>query len=356
MPPRKRNRENIGLPTRWTFQHGAYYYFVPPGQENHWGSKKLFRLGKTLSEAHACFAQRIGSFENIQTMAQLLDRYQFDIVTKKKAATQKSNLISIKRLRAVFADNSIKLIKAHHIIQYRDAVTSSNGSTAANRDLEVLSHAFSKAIEWGHLENADHPMRGLRLKNKKQPRTRYVTDDELAIALTVASDFLLHYIHLKGLTGLRKGDLLSIRLADITDAGIEVTPRKTEHSTGRRKIIPMTPAISSAIDAITALHGRVTTLHLFCTRRGKPYIDDDGTTSGFDSIWQRYMVKVMALGVERFTEHDLRAKVASDADADHAQELMDHANPEITDKVYRRKAKVVQPAKGFRPLNHTAGN
>lgn len=356
MSPRKRNRENIGLPTRWKFQHGAYYYRVPPGQENQWDGKKMFRLGKSMADAHACYALRIGSLENISTIAQLLDRYQIETVPQKKAATQKSNLISIRRLRAVFADNPIGLIKAQHVIQYRDAVSAAHGKIAANRDLEVLSHAFSKAIEWGILDNAEHPMRGLRLKNKKQPRTRYVTDDELAQALTVASDFLLNYIHLKGLTGLRKGDLLSIKLADITADGIAITPRKTESTTGRKKIIPVTPAIDAAIKAILSARGKVAGMYLFATRKGKPYISDDGITSGFDSIWQRFMAKVVQLGIERFTEHDLRAKVASDADSAHAQELMDHSTSEITERVYRRKAKVVQPAKGFRRANDTSAD
>lgn len=355
MPPRKRNRENIGLPTRWKFQHGAYYYRVPPGQEHQWDGKKMFRLGKSMSDAHACYALRIGSLENISTITQLLDRYQIETVPQKKPATQKSNLISIRRLRAVFADNPIRLIKAQHVIQYRDAVSATHGKIAANRDLEVLSHAFSKAIEWGILDNAEHPMRGLRLKNKKQPRTRYVTDDELAQALTVASDFLLNYIHLKGLTGLRKGDLLSIKLSDITENGIAITPRKTESTTGRKKLIPLTPAIEDAIASIMQQRKKISGMYLFCTRQGGAYIDASGSTSGFDSVWQRYMKKVVTLGIERFTEHDLRAKVASDATPEHAQQLMDHSNSEMTEKVYRRKAKIVQPAMGFSRLNDTAG-
>jgi len=355
MPPRKRNAENIGLPKRWKFQHGAYYYRVPAGLEAQWDGKKMFRLGKSMSEAHLCYATRIGITENINTMAQLLDRYQAQVLPTKKPATQKSNLISIRRLRAVFGDNGTSLIRAHHIIQYREAVSAANGSMAANRDLEVLSHAFSKAIEWGAMENSDHPMRGLRLKNKKQARTRYVTDEELARALTVASDFLLNYIHMKGLTGLRKGDLLSIKLSDITENGIAITPRKTESTTGRKKLIPLTPAIEDAIASIMQQRKKISGMYLFCTRQGGAYIDASGSTSGFDSVWQRYMKKVVALGIDRFTEHDLRAKVASDATPEHAQQLMDHSNSEMTEKVYRRKAKIVQPAMGFSRLNDTAG-
>ena len=53
--PRNRLPENEGLPTRWKFQHGAYYYRVPPGDEKQWGGTKMYRLGKTLEEAQETF-------------------------------------------------------------------------------------------------------------------------------------------------------------------------------------------------------------------------------------------------------------------------------------------------------------
>jgi integrase len=47
---------------------------------------------------------------------------------------------------------------------------------------------------------------------------------------------------------------------------------------------------------------------------------------------------------ERFTEHDLRAKCASDAETlARAQQLFGHADSKITERVYRRKPKGVRP-------------
>ena len=46
----------------------------------------------------------------------------------------------------------------------------------------------------------------------------------------------------------------------------------------------------------------------------------------------------------RFTEHDIRAKCASDAETlAHAQQLLAHANRGTTEPVYRRKPEQVQP-------------
>ncbi len=46
---------------------------------------------------------------------------------------------------------------------------------------------------------------------------------------------------------------------------------------------------------------------------------------------------------KRFTEHDLSAKVASDTESEHARRLLGHANMEITERIYRRKAEKVKP-------------
>lgn len=47
---------------------------------------------------------------------------------------------------------------------------------------------------------------------------------------------------------------------------------------------------------------------------------------------------------EKFTEHDLRAKVASEIDLEHARMLLGHQSIKTTEDVYRRKALKVSPA------------
>jgi hypothetical protein len=50
----------------------------------------------------------------------------------------------------------------------------------------------------------------------------------------------------------------------------------------------------------------------------------------------------------RFAERDIRAKVASNADSlKRAQEILGHADAEITKRIYVRKAQLVRPAKRF---------
>ena len=85
-------------------------------------------------------------------------------------------------------------------------------------------------------------------------------------------------------------------------------------------------------------------MYLFATREGQPYIKADGSTSGFDSIWQRYMRNALKEGVisERFTEHDLRTKRASEMSLKDAQALLRHTNPDTTRRNYRVLDEVIR--------------
>jgi len=80
---------------------------------------------------------------------------------------------------------TIKQFRPVHAYQYRGK-RSKNAPTAANRELEIISHAFTKAIEWGALE--DHPMIGGKFrKNHSPPRKRYVEDWEIVETLGLSA-------------------------------------------------------------------------------------------------------------------------------------------------------------------------
>jgi len=344
MSPKPRREENRGLPARWRFKHGAYYYRVPVGLEELWEGKKEYRLGKTLNEAYRVWATRLDIFANAKTMAELLDRYALEVIPTKAPKSQELNLIAIRKLKPVFGHMPITAVKPIHVYQYRDK-RGRDGKKAANHDIEVLSHAFTKAIEWGLCEN--HPIKGKVRKFSTPPRRRYVEDWEIEEALKVASPFIKAYIRLKLLTGMRRGDMLSVKMSDLKEDGIHVTPRKTAHSSGKKLIIEWSDELRALIEEITRLRKKIYSIWLFHTNKGQPYIKPDASANGFDSIWGRFMDKVMTRTnvTERFTEHDLRAKVASDTESDHARQLLGHASSEITERIYRRKANKVKPSR-----------
>jgi integrase len=344
MAPKPRLDTNKGLPAGWRHKHGAYYYRPPVQLRDLWEGKTEYRLASSLSEAYRVWADKLEIYSDAQNVGELLDRYAHEVIPLKAPRTQSSNLASISKLKRVFGEMPIEAVKPKHVYQFKD-LRGKQGKTAANRDIEVLSHAFTKAIEWGFCEN--HPIKGKVQKFSRPPRNRYIEDWELAEALTVASPFIAAYIELKLHTGLRRGDLLSLKISDLKDDGIHVMPRKTSGTTGKKIIFEWTDSLRDSVNHIMSMRKKVLSIWLFHTNRGQPYLKPNGTANGFDSIWQRFMAKALVNTKlkERFTEHDLRAKVASETGSEHAKQMLGHSSAAITDRVYRRKPELIQPAK-----------
>jgi integrase len=362
--PRARRSENKGLPARWRFVFNAYYYQVPPGQEAAWDGKRTFRLGETLPKAYREWADRAEANLNVRNVAELLDRYALEVIPTKAIATQNSNKEELKAIREKFGTAPLIGIKPQHIYQYidqrkaksipkldkngKEIKTDHTGKAVGRREIALLSHALTKAVEWGYIDK--HPFKGeVRLAGAK-PRTRYIEDWEIIECLSLSSKrkrgsviAIQAYIRLKLLTGLRRGDLLRLRVTDCNADGI----RLYTHKTGKPIIYEWSAELRQAVDDAKAARPLNIAPNLFCDKRGQGYANEKtGKVYGWNSMWQRFMKRVLTETkvTERFTEHDLRAKCASDAKTlEHARALLAHADSRMTERVYRRKPERVQP-------------
>jgi integrase len=112
------------------------------------------------------------------------------------------------------------------------------------------------AVEWGAVDR--NQIKGQVTKNSTPPRDRLVEDWEIAEALKVAPPIIGFYIRLKLMTGLRRGDILRLRLPEIREDGIYVQPHKTAKTTGKRIIIEWDEGdeLHSLIDSILKLPPR----------------------------------------------------------------------------------------------------
>jgi integrase len=320
---------------------------VPAGNEAYWDNKRQFRLGKTLAEAHKEFGKRTGRTENVRNVGALLDRYARDVVPTKAARTQKDSYVYIKRLKSVFGEESLHDIKPQDIYRYLDE---RKAKTSGRLEKALLSHAFTKAIQWGYI--TAHPFKHqLEIKKEKKAR-RYIEDWEIDAFMSLqprrkgdSITWLQAYVELKLLTGLRKGDMLRLKESQLEQEGIKVTTGKTADSV----IILWTDSLRNAIARVKAARPVDISPYLFCTRRGKPYIDESGDTSAFNSIWQRCMLERILKETnitERFKEHDLRAKASSDLERiEDATALLTHSDSKVTKAFYRRKTPRVRPTR-----------
>ena len=172
---------------------------------------------------------------------------------------------------------------------------------------------------------------------------------------------MLAYIGLKGVTGLRKQDMLTIKKSDISDT--ELTSKNIK--TGKRIRFPLyiegePTTVKLALDDVqdyyrSTRNPKVPQMSqfLFHTKKGETYYKPEklNACSGFDSVWQRAMKKALAQTglTASFTDHDLRSKVASDLDTDQeASALLAHSSLQVTRKHYRLRGQKVAPAPGFK--------
>jgi integrase len=366
MPPKNRLRQNRILPKYWRLKKGTYYYRVPPHLRDKHDGKKEISLGQSLSDAYRRFSEMLEVNECITLMQELFDRYRLEVVPAHESKnTRDYKNTALDRLRAAMGDNLVTIITPQDIYKYRDHIGRTRSKKQANQDLETLSHVFTKSIEWGVI--AEHPMTNKKVVKFPLPgRDRYVEDWELQEWAKVANKFLIAYVVLKGVTGLRQQDMLTIKKKDISDTELVSVNIKT----GKKLRFPLyiegaPTTVKLALDAVTAHYHEelvrkskgnyllppVVSPWLFRTRKGDCYYDKDKNRSrGFASVWQRSMKKALEkTNLETsFTEHDLRAKVGSDVDSDiDAQKLLAHSDAATTRKHYRRKGSVVTPAGGF---------
>lgn len=359
--PRKKNKENEGLPSRWRKTHGAYYYQVPIGFEHLWDGKKTFRLGRTLPEAYKAWGDRQIEIDEAKTIGDLLDRYALEIIPTKSLPSQNRDKQSLKILRSTFGKMPIGAIKPQHVFMYVDKrskkETIADGSVrgglaTARREVALLSHVYTMAIKWGCVER--HPFKGQLALETTKPRTRYVENWEISECMSLPSlqkkgsvKAIQAYIRLKLLTGLRTRDMLQITESDIREDGIHVHTSKT----GKYIIVEWDDEgqLRAAVQAAKDARPIAFSPFLFCTKRGKGYVNPEtGRAEGWTSMWQRFMDRVLkeTRVTERFTEHDLRAKSGSDAGSlEHARSLLAHTDFRTTQKHYRRAAERVQPSK-----------
>ena len=349
MPPR-RNPENQGLPARWVFDHGAYYFIVPKDQRARWDGKAWFPLGKSLAEAYRTWAGRVEVAKSAKTIGELLDRYLIDVVPKKAAKTQTENKRHIAALRPTFGEMFLEDIEPQHIYRYIDNRTA---KTAAMREVEVLSHAYTKAVEWGYIKA--HPFKGEIRIEKDAPdedKKHLIEAWEVAEIMALPARrrkgsvrMIQAYIQLKLLTGLRQRDLLLMQMSQIKEDGIHVTVSKTRRSTGKRIIYEWTDSLRAAVDRAVAVRPAISPF-LFCNKFGEGFVEEDGTAGDWNNMWQKFAARLIKETkiTAKITDHAFRWKVGSDAEnIERAQQLLGHADKRTTEKFYRLKAERVRP-------------
>jgi integrase len=269
-------------------KHGAYYLV----RQNKW-----IRLGKSLSEALTEYARLTAAPE-----AGELEKLVADVLTDIKpdiaANTYKVYVGCARRVLEAFIEFRPDQVRPFHIARFLD--DSRETPDLANKLLSFLRNVFRRAVRWGVVET--DPTRDIgRFKTHK--RDRYIDADESRRIQQYATPELCCLIDMGYLTGQRIGDLLKLKLSDISDEGIYFAQQKG----GTKLRVAMTPDLAEVIARAKALHTSIKGFTLFHRRDGSPMI--------YNTINAQWLRACRQAGIENAHFHDIRAAAATDAKA-----------------------------------------
>jgi integrase len=190
------------------------------------------------------------------TVPDLADRFEREYLPRLRHSSQRLYLNTLngsrdrKGIRAYFKHMKIEDLR-HRDVEAFHRYVSGFAPTMANRSVAVLSKMMGLAVKWDL--RADNPVRGIEL-NSEEKRERYLTPAEierLSTALAEDEDTqAADIIRLLLLTGARKGEVLSMRWADLDlDRGVWVKPAAST----KQKKLHRVPLSTGAIDLLRSI-------------------------------------------------------------------------------------------------------
>jgi integrase len=313
------------------FRHGAYYYVV---------AGKWHPLGKDLGEALRQWAEHEGT--RVQTGRTVAHAIAYYLSAKAFAPrTLEGYRISETRIAGKFGGLPLDELRPEMVTRH---LRTAEHKVAANRDKALLSAAYRWVNAEGWLRVVGYNPAAVP-RNPEKARRRYVTDVELGALLDKAGPKLACMIELAYITGIRKGDLLKLRLADAQEDGLHVTQGKTGH----RQVFVWTDDLRRLVATAKGLRRKVGSLWLFPAERDA---GEAMSALALRTAWERAR---KAAGLPDVRWHDLRRKAGSDAAQAEAQALLGHADGRITSRHYRAAPVEVRPL-SRRPLPKNTGN
>ena len=224
--------------------------------------------------------------------------------TNKKASSYGREISRMRVLNKEFEAKPIQAITAWDIERYKAKRKEKVKPASVNRELALLKHMYSMAIQWGKLK--DSPAKKVKLLKGEIKRVRFLIPEEINTVLSNCSDYLKPIVIVALHTGMRKGELLGLQWPQIDfEQGI-ITLIDTKNS--ERRDIPMNETVRETLMAIERNGSAV-----FCK----------GDIATFKRVGRAFDVAVRKSGIEDFRFHDLRHTFASNLIMQEGVELND---------------------------------
>jgi integrase len=210
-----------------------------------------------------------------------------------------------------------KAITKRTVGEYIEARAETVKPGTVAKEMSVLKHCLRLAVEWGELNQ--NPAAGARLPQLPQGKTRYLTPGELKAALESAPDWLRAPMAFAACTGVRRGEMLSLRWMDVDIKNRRLYLRETKN--GALRILPIP---ESALTVLRSLPQGAA---------GDPVFA--GVDPAFLSVYTKRVFK--RLGILDASFHTLRHTAASwlvqqGVDLYAVGQILGHKTPRMTQR------------------------
>ncbi|NBJ12565.1 tyrosine-type recombinase/integrase [Microvirga arsenatis] len=227
------------------------------------------------------------------TVGDLIRRYLDEVVPRKRSAKNEAAVLRA-FLRHNLAQVSLAKLTSAHFTAYRDERLSVVKGATVRREFVILRHCFEIAKgEWS-IPLRDNPLKSIKLPPDSKARDRRLQEDEgeelLKAMTTPSASYLRPLIALAIETGMRRGELLSIRWKDVDLSASTIRILKTKN--GHPRTIPLTPKAVEILASLNRKDERVFPL----------------TPNAVRLAWGRLRKRA---GLEDLRLHDLRHEAVS---------------------------------------------
>jgi integrase len=305
------------------------------GAAAHWATTAAREEAKRLRSEIDQGADPVGARAEARgapTVAELCDRFEAEYVVRKRPTTVRDYCTVLRLYVRPHFGNRIKVadVQFADIDALHRKVTKEGGPYQGNRMHAVVRRMFELAIRWGLRD--DNPCKGIE-RNLEHHRRRYLSGEEL-VRLTAAlaahtDQQSANAVRMLLLTGARKGEVLSMRWADLdlTDGIWSKPPSST-----KQKQFHQVPLSAPARQLLSEIREQ----RLRQRRTLGTYVFPSVSTTGHQLDLKKSWRSLCRSGnIADLRPHDLRHSYASQLASAGASlvligSLLGHANPSTT--------------------------
>ena len=205
-------------------------------------------------------------------------------------------------------------------VKGKSVVYGQRKDSSVNREIACMHHLFKKAVEWGMMERS--PFDGktsLKLKENNK-RMRFLSETEIMSLLDACSPHLKPMVECAVLTGMRRGEILSLKWEQVRNGFIYLEKTKTNEA----RQVPISDGLEAVFRDIRRRE-HLKSEYVF-TYQGGPIRDN---------FYKTFRTALKRAGLADFHFHDLRHTFASQVllrggTLKDVQELLGHKSMTMT--------------------------